>query len=192
MDKIKDLTLNALKYYDTNNEKYSKFFDKVKYYRMLLAAESNELDHNVIIFYDKDKIEFFRSRFEMLGHYNGTIKMWAWGWTISDKKNEIIMAKKLLNYALDLGKEFSFLKSELVTSRFRISSEIQLDIHASIASYISKNPLIFKLLSPDISMTYLTDDQSVEIYELRHRPDNNSNINYLYLLDEYKFPNTDQ
>jgi len=191
MDKIKDLTLNALKYYDTNNEKYSRLFDKIKYYRIFHTTEHTELDHNVIRFYDKDKKEIFRSRYEMLGYYNATVKMWAWGWIINDKKNEIVLAKKLLNYALDLGKEFSFLKSELVTSRFRISSEIQLDIHASIASYISKNPLIFKLLSTSTPAGHLEDDPSIEIYELQ-KLTNNSDINYLYLLDDYKFPNTDQ
>ena len=144
MDNIKNLILNSLKYYDINNEKYLDFFNKVAYYRILEG--NNDMDQHTIIFYDKNKVEFYRTRYEMLGCYYKDIKLWVWGWMLGRKKSEIIISRKLLNYGLDLGNEFDFLKMELITSKFRLISDFQLDIHVSIASYISKNPLIFKLV----------------------------------------------
>lgn len=184
MNKSTDLILNALKYYDMNTEKYSKLLNKIKYYSLIIMPVDNELDYNTIIFYDKNKKEFYRSRYELLGYYNAKLKMWAWGWVINDKKNEIVFGKKLLNYALDLSNEFGFLKSELVTSRSRVSSEIQVDIHVSIASYITKNPMIFILILPIVSTEY-TDDNT-EIYKIQRDFNNTSEMHYLYLIDEYR------
>jgi len=174
-----DLILNALKYYDTNREKYSKFFDKIKYYSIVLVPAENELEYNYIIFYDKHKNEFFRSRYEILGYYNAKLKMWAWGWVINFKKNEIVFGKKLINYALDLGNEFGYLKSELITSRSRVVSETQVDIRVSLASYITKNNLIFKLI------LYAPEHED-NIIQLHNDFTNTSEAHYLYLLDDYK------
>ena len=189
MDNIKNLILNSLKYYDINNEKYLNFFNKVAYYRILEGI--HDLDQNKIIFYDKNKVEFYRTRYEMLGYYYKDIKLWVWGWVMGRKKSEIIISRKLLNYGLDLGKEFDFLKMELITSKFRLISDFQLDIHISIASYISKNPLIFKLVKPttihEEYTEYLDDDPTIEIYKyIPQDVKSGEEIFYLYLLDEYK------
>lgn len=184
MDKTKSLILNSLKYWDTNNEKYTNFFNKAVYYRILEG--SADLDQNKIVFYDKNKVEFYTSRYEILGGYFKDIKLWVWGWVMGNKKNEIIIAKKLLNYGLDLGTEFNFLKSELITSRFRLTSEFQLDIHVAVASYISKNPLIFKLITTANEYEYFEDDTPITIHELSRDMNNVKEIYYLYLLDEYK------
>ena len=178
-----DLILNALKYYDINTEKYSGFVDKARYYSLIQIPAENELEYNIIIFYDKHKKEFFRSRYELLGYYNAKLKMWAWGWVINAKKNEIVFGKKLINYALDLSNEFGFLKSEFITSRSRILSDTQVDIRVSIASYITKNSLIFKLIFPTLSTEQINDE--TEIYKLQHDFTNTSEIHYLYLLDNY-------
>lgn len=192
----KDLILNSLKYYDTNNEKYEKFFDRVRYYR--LEKSSNELEHNRIIFYDKDRLEFYSSKYEILGCYFREIQLWVWGWLMGNKKNEIVVSKKLLNYGLDLGTEFDFLKAELITSRFRILTETLLDIHVSVASYISKNPLVFQFAHEAKSVVvnmngYLVDEMNnydqnvIRIYEVhRNSTTDMPELFFLYLLDDYK------
>jgi len=96
-------------------------------------------------------------------------------------------------YGTELDSQQNFLKSELITSRFKINNSIQLDIHASIASYLSKKPMIFKMKQfknkeiknnlinikyPDYSKKILTSDidvneQSTEDY-IEY---------YLFLLD---------
>jgi hypothetical protein len=187
MDKNKDLILNSLKYYDINNEKYANLFTRAKYYNLI--RPSNDLEYNIIIFYDKNKKEFFKSRYELVGCYYIDISVWAWSWILpTSNKNEYEIAKKLLNYGLDLGNEFKFLKLELINSRFRISSEIQLDIHISLASYISKMPLIFKLPNPPISSVQIENSSSGdnEIFEIGRDNKDWEEIYYLYLLDEFK------
>ena len=185
MDKTKDLVMNALKYYDTNNEKYSKIFDKIKYYSIIFSHKDNGIEHNKIVFYDQEKKEIFKSRYEMLGIYHLKFKLWIWAWSIAIlKKNEILLSKKILNYGIDLDKDFSFLKSELITSRFKISDEMQLDIHASIASYIAKNPMICEIIHPIAKSVEYPDDPTIKLFEFREKLENDSNINFIYLLDE--------
>ena len=52
-----DLVVNALEYYDKNNEKYKDFFKSIKYIKF--KVEENDLEHNKIIMYDKNKKEIF-------------------------------------------------------------------------------------------------------------------------------------
>ena len=54
------------------------------------------------------------------------------------------MVRKIWNYGAILDPSEKYLKTELITSRFRIADTIQLDIHAGIASYLSKYPMIYK------------------------------------------------
>lgn len=192
----KDLILNSLKYYDTNNDKYEKFFEKIEYYQLIKST--NELEHNKIVFYDKNRLEFHRSKYEILGCYFRDMQLWVWGWIMGKSKNEIVVAKKLLNYGLDLGSEFDFLKSELITSRFRILTETLLDIHVSVASYISKNPLIFKFASEAKSIIVDDEGNIVDsnsdvlnkrrIFELHRNSTNDMpELFFLYLLDDNIF-----
>lgn len=178
MDKVKDLLQNSLKYYDTNKEKYEKLFNKANYYKLIKTQ--NNLEHNQIILFDKNKKEIYRTKYEYLGSYYKKIKLWVWGWTMAiDKKYDSITSRKLLNYAFDLDKEFDFLKLELMTSRFRVSSEFQLDIHAAIASYISKKPIIFKIVIPD---EYDDVDDFFPLYTTIDM--DTIQVNYLYFLNE--------
>jgi hypothetical protein len=139
-----NMITNALEYYDKNMEKYEKIISKFKYYKII--KEQSDLEHNKIIFYDKDKQKIFETAYEILGLYTNVSKTWVWAWTVPQfYKNSTILSKKILNYGLDIPPDTNnkFLKSELVTSRFRISNPIQLDIHVSVASYISKIPFIY-------------------------------------------------
>ena len=73
------------------------------------------------------------------------------------------ISRKILNYGLDLTPDEQFLKSELITSRFRISSKIQLDIHVALASYLTKMPLIYKHITIPNTKTSTEDDNIIEI-----------------------------
>lgn len=181
MNNVKDIIVNSLKYYDANNEKYSKILDKIKYYTFTLNKE--DINHSIIHFYDKNEQEFFSSRYELLGIYTPKINLWSWGWAIPYlEKNKIYLSKKLLLYGIDMSyTESPFLKSELTTSRFKIADDTQLDIHAAIASYISKNPLIIRLIYEP--STYTENTKA----EYLHDFTDNSIIWYLFLLDENGF-----
>lgn len=136
------LVTNALEYYDNNNEIYKDVFNNVYYIKYIEGL--NDLDHNQILFYDKHKNELFRSKYEIIGLYNFKSNAWIWAWSIPQfKKNNTNIIRKLWNYGAVLDQTANYLKTELITSRFRVSNKIQLDIHVSLASYLSKNPLVY-------------------------------------------------
>ena len=98
---------------------------------------NTDMDHNVIVFLTLKK-KFYRSRYEIIGLYTSENNIWAWSWAIQCFKNNTNIARKIWNYGAVLDPNVGFLKTELITSRFKISNKIQLDIHVAIASYISK------------------------------------------------------
>ena len=87
-----------------------------------------------------------------------------------------------MNYGAELDPELSFLKTELVTSRFRISDPIQLEIHTAIASYLSKKPVIFKLKS-FIDLNIVENNLLDVINSKNPLEQNNFSIYYLFILD---------
>lgn len=142
MDNI-SLVTTALEYYDTNNQRYLGMFDDVRYIKFIKAM--TDMDHNVIIYFDKNRDEIFRSRYELIGEYHTNSNIWIWAWAMPyNKKNNTNIVRKIWNYGATLDPSVKYLKTELITSRFRVADLIQLDIHVSIASYLSKNPLIYK------------------------------------------------
>ena len=105
---------NALHYYDNNKDFYEKTTKKIKYYK--LKAQKN--DHNLIYFYDKNKTELFKSRYETIGVYSEFYKVWTWGWSIpKTNKNNVAISKKIISYALDLSEDDLFLKTELIKKK---------------------------------------------------------------------------
>lgn len=141
----KELLLNAFNYYDKNYEKNKDIFKNVKYY--IHEHSDNDLEHSIMIFYDKDKKELFKSRYEVLSFYITKAQIWVWGWASPTiRKNKIGLIKKVLNYGLSLEYGESIvqsytmlLKTILTTSRLRVDNPIQLDINIALASYISKS-----------------------------------------------------
>ncbi len=184
MSRSINIVTNALEYYDKNTEYYDKILSKIKYYKLKIVE--SDLNHSSIIFYDKNKKKLFSSRYEIIGMYNKMSSTWVWAWSVPYfNKNATYISKKILNYGLDIPPkpENKFLKSELITSRFRISSTIQLDLHVSIASYISKNPMVYKL-------KYLPVFKAGELREVGD-PDIKETsdyvLMYLFLLDSDVF-----
>ncbi len=186
MNRTRDLITNSLEYYDKNHEKYHDISTKIKYYS--LKYSESDLEHNQIIFYNKDKTELFRSRYEVIGIYNNYSNTWTWGWSIPFlEKNSVYTSRKILNYGLDIipSTDTQFLKTELITSRFRVSHPTQLDLHVSIASYLSKIPLVVKIPAhPTMATEYqigdiIKIDKSVYQYP-------NYQLYYYFILDTDK------
>lgn len=141
-----DLIVRALDYYDNNKEVFANFFEKVRYYKVDLSR--SELESDMITFYDKNKDIMLETRFEFLGTYNNSSKTWLWAWSNPVyNKNRTITSRHILNYGFNIKPESQsqFLKTELITSRFRIFDQVQLDIHIAIGAYISKSALIYNL-----------------------------------------------
>jgi len=115
----------------------------------MLKNKSSDMDLNSIILYDENQDELLRSKYEFLGIYENTSRIWTWAWSMAViPKNVTYTSRKLLSYGLDIPSDQVLLKTELITSRFRIASEIQLQIHCAIAAYISKKPIIYRLKYP--------------------------------------------
>ena len=190
MDNITFVT-TSLKYFDENSEKYEGVLKHATYIKYFPAE--NDMANNIIVFYDKNKNEIFKSRYEIIGLYNSDVNTWTWSWAIPTfKKNNTGIARKLLNYGLMLDPSVKYLKTELITSRFRVADLVQLDIHVAIASYISKNPFIYKY---GMARYNVSTDGNREISDIRKSIDNdgfiivNPNIEdtlfiyYIFLLD---------
>lgn len=175
-----NLISDSLEYYDNNTEKYNDFFKKVKYVKFIDVIK--DMDHNIIRMYDRDKNEILKSRYEIIGIYNNKSKTWTWAWSIPRfRKNTTHIARKIVNYGMDLDPESRFLKTELITSRFRITNPIQLDIHAAIASYLSRQYVVYKYIS---YITFTADSNGlVDITNIPKENIDEYSIYYMFLLD---------
>ncbi len=183
-----DITLvrDSLEYYDRNNQIYKHKFDKINFIR--IEKNENDYEHNIIHFYDSDKKHLFKSRFEYIGMHEPQLQLWSWAWSLSFlKKKSTTIIRKILNYGTELEPTAHFLKSELITSRFRIKHTIQLDIHNAIASYLSKKPVIYKFKFFNYAK-FETNDKDDDLINIVN-PDFTKNstddyVNYfLFLLD---------
>lgn len=147
---------DALKYFDSNNDKYRGPKRRIKYVKRAAVTE-HDVEGVKLIFYDANMNELFVSRVEILGKYYNSIKTWVWGWSLPGiNKSLTTIIRKVFLYGTDIDLNDNpaniMLKNELVTSRFRIEDDIQLDIHCSIASYLAKKPFILAL--KDLSFNY--------------------------------------
>lgn len=144
-----DLVKNSLEYYDSNREKYESFTDKLKY--LYFVKKKNDMDHDVVVFYDKNKKQVYKSRFENIGSYTNQDKTWKWSWSNPKlRKINTYTITKVLNYGIQLNPKDQFLKTELITSKFRIDTKIQIEIHVAVSSYLAKKGFIIGYLwEPD-------------------------------------------
>jgi hypothetical protein len=183
---INDITLikNSFEYYDKNNEKIGNKFDKVNY--ISFEFNQKDLEHDVIIFYDSKLKELFRSRTEKIGIFDKISKIWTWAWAVSSfKKNETNIVRKILQYGTELDPSTIFLKTELITSRFRISNKIQLDMHCAIASYLSKKKQLYKYTI--FNLLKLIDNKYIDILNPDYSKNEDVNFEleyYVFLLDD--------
>lgn len=137
-----ELVRDALDYYDNNNLKYTNFMNTVRYIKAIPVKNSRVK----LELYDSDNNFIITIEIESLGMYNNNTSTWIWAWAQSNyQKENIIISRKILNYGLDLEAQYRFLKTELITSRFRISTYVQSDVHIAIASYLAKKPFILDI-----------------------------------------------
>jgi hypothetical protein len=179
MNKVIELVENSLEYYDTNYEKYASFYNNIKFVKIEKTKDQGE-----IIFYNSDKKEIFRSRYEILGTFISKSSTWIWAWAQANYNKQLTyISRSLLKYGteLDSNPQNIFLKSELINSRYKISNYIQLEMHNAIAAYLSKQPLIYKYNIYYIPEFSENKDKLIDVTQFK---DNDSFTSYyLFLLD---------
>lgn len=138
------LVKEALEYFDSNQYKQEELVRKLRYIEFI--DSDKDFEHNQIILYDDRFNKLDKTRYEYIGSYDSTTMIWSWAWAIpSMKKKNTTILRKILNYGVELEPTNNFLKTELITSRFRVTNKIQLDIYSAIVSYLSKKPRIIKI-----------------------------------------------
>lgn len=181
-----ELIRNSLEYYDVNREKYQELVNNIKYLDVIDVSHT-DASRNIIELYDKDKNKIFESEYELIGSYTPHNKIWSWAWSIPIiKSSHTYIIGKIFNYARQLPTTELFLRTELLTSKFKISTSIQLDIHASIASYLSKQPFILNYILDANENT--EKDDIIDYKELKNMEDinnlpPNSVVHFLFILN---------
>lgn len=174
----------SLEYYDKNMESNKEMLDNINYINIIKSTESGYNNVNQIEFYDKDKELIRKSKYEILGLYDSNSKIWTWAWALPlVSKVSSNTAKKIFNYGYDLENNV-ILKSELVTSRFRISNPIQLDIHVGIGSYLSKNQFIYsyKVFDQETNKKNMTKKGDIDLYNVKNDADDIPYLEYYLLI----------
>jgi hypothetical protein len=134
----------ALEYFDLNQSNIEDLNKKLKYIEFIDSEK--DFEHNQIILYDENFKKIETCKYEYIGTYDSSTLIWSWAWAIPTmKKKNTTILKKILNYGIELEPTNNFLKTELITSRFRVTNKIQLDIYSAIVSYLSKKPRIIKI-----------------------------------------------
>jgi hypothetical protein len=129
--------INSLAYYDIFNKKNKKMLDIIDSYI--------EMDNKIFMFVDKDNKELFKSRVETISIYIRDIKLWQWEWSsVNMDKVFLNIVKKLLKYGIDISESHrEHIKSYLITSRFKITNDLELYVICSLIAYLSKTPYIW-------------------------------------------------
>lgn len=170
MNTMSNLVTDSLEFYDSNKEKYESFLSNIKYIN--LGANYDRKYHEINLL-DKNKKIIHTSRYEILGVLDTVNNIWLWAWAAPYlPKNLTYISRKILHYGTELESESEFLKTELITSRFKISGPIQVELHTAIASYLSKQPFII-----DISVS------GKEYSEYNPKEKSKEKSYYLFLLD---------
>jgi len=138
------LVKEALEYFDSNQYKLDELIRKLKYIEFIESEK--DFEHNQIVLYDDNFNKLDKTKYEYIGTYDSSTLIWSWAWAIPTmKKKNTTILRKILNYGIELEPTNNFLKTELITSRFRVTNKIQLDIYSAIVSYLSKKPRIIKI-----------------------------------------------
>jgi len=173
------VVINALSYLDSNLEKYEYLFKDVTYISFNQTVK-NDMEKRKLTFYDINKKKVFESKFEVFGIYDDNVGVWTWAWSYPNLyKNVTYLSRKTLEYGLDIDyNENNLLKSELITSRFKINDKLQLEIHSALAAYITKVPVIFKY-------SYAADINEIDENDIikLNKDTKNTLIYYLFILD---------
>ena len=157
---LKQLVKKSLLNYDIKNEKFKEI---LKTKENIFKKDSATLEFNNL-----NK----KFKFNILGIFDYSKKIWIWSWLVpSYSYNHILYTKKLLDYGIKLNpdkvdKEFLWIKSQLVNSRFLLDDSMQLDIHLAIISYLLKDNFDF-VYPVTKQMTKEKDDKLIVYYILK-------------------------
>lgn len=145
----------SLNYYDKNFEDNKLLLEKVN--NIEIIDGKNDLDNNTIILYDKYKKLIHKGNVELIGIYYHTDNIWIWGWSIPNiNKLYTKIIKTIFDYGLQLDPNNDnniYIRSCLLTSRFRISNNIQLEMLLALSSYLSKISCIFGDYNKELGLT---------------------------------------
>lgn len=174
----------SLEYYDRNMQSNKDLLDKITYINIIKSTESGYNNINQIEFYDKDKELIKKSKYEILGLFDSNSKIWTWAWALPlVSKISSNTAKKIFNYGYDLENNV-LLKTELITSRFKISNPIQLDMHVAIGSYLSKNEFIFsyKIYDMETNKKNIVSKGDINLLNIKNDIDDIPYLEYYLLI----------
>ena len=183
-----NIIAQSLEYYDKNAELNKEIINKI-YYINIIKKNKDNIDNkfNFIEFYDKEFNLLKKSKYEILGIYNSNGNIWTWGWSLAILPKELaITSKKIFNYGFDLDQENLFLKNELITSRFKISNKIQIDMHVAIGSYLSKNKFIFsyKIYDDNNQKNNIVKHNDLQLLNIKKTYENANYNEYYFLILE--------
>jgi hypothetical protein len=140
-----NLVKNALEYYDAH------FSENMKLFHRIAKAPSfddkpSDLAEPRMSLYDKNDKLILSASYQLLGVYYNSYNLFIWSWALPNiDKNQILLSKKILNYALNMSNDdllLNIIKTQLITSRIRLS-KLTLDLHIALASYLTKISMIF-------------------------------------------------
>ena len=183
MTNIKNIIKNSLKYFDKNNKKNEKFIHQVK--SMEFEYFESDMKRNKITLFDKDKKALHVSRYERIGLYINKYGIWTWAWSDPlQKKNATYLSRKLLEYGFN--QDEGAIKTGLITSRSRITNLIQLEINLALASYLTKNSMLFSFVEHISFDGKKVINKFIPHSIMKDIDNDNVIIHFIYLLDEYK------
>jgi len=146
-----DVTTKSFEYHDKNREKYEELVRKIDYLKLEISKVDTE--HNVIVAYDEDDKEMFRSRIESLGNYFYEGNAWVWGWAMPlNPKNITTISRKLLKYGFDIHPgdfmNTAEIRYHLITARQMALCAYEIEFYVAVASYLTKHPFILEIAYP--------------------------------------------
>ena len=157
-----DIIPEALEYYDKFKLKNRSIINEID--RVELKENSNDIEDNHIIFYNKNNKIIKEAPYEVMSIYDKENKIWIWAWADCNLyKNQTKICRKLLEYSLNIDirekneesrDQLIFIKSNFITSRLYIESNNQLDINIALACYLSKSNFIYKYQLNDNPLIY--------------------------------------
>lgn len=102
---------------------------------------------SVAHFYDKETNKLIiSSEYERLAAYYNKYNIWVWAWSLPLLfHSENSLSIEILKHVLQLGPEYTYLKTLFATSRGIINDPIQVDINLGLCSQILKKPHIMTL-----------------------------------------------
>lgn len=161
--KENNLIALSLIYYDTQKEKYKKYYKKD--YNLILEINDNHLDLPTFIL-QKNNINLIEGNFNIIGIFYKNNNEFRWGWDLIILnqfkqliKNNTYFIRQIINYIFDYNIEqdningnntdedllfYKDLKNIFLNPIISIKNPIQLEKILAITQYITKSEMIFK------------------------------------------------